>query len=108
MRIWAAVLVGLGLIVAWHLGVLGIAVAVLVWVWCVAPVPMTVLYAAATCGLAACCVYPRYRPGVVWTEVLVRSPRARRPGPRAVSGPEWHDQVSAYLARLRHEDRAVA
>lgn len=108
MKIWAAVLVGLVLFVAWRLGVLGIVVAVLVWVWCVAPVPMTVLYAAGACGLAACCVYPRYRPGVVWTEVLVRSPRARHTGPRAVSGPDWDGQVSAYLERLRHEDRAVA
>lgn len=108
MKIWAAVLVGLVLFVAWRLGVLGVAVVVLVWIWGIAPGPMTILYAAGACGLAACCVYPRYRPGVVWTEVLIRSPRARRPSPRAVSGAEWDGQVSAYLERLRHDDRAVA
>ena len=77
-------------------------------VWGVAPVPMTVLYSAATCGLVACCIYPRYRSSVIWTDVVIRSPRVRRPGPRAVSGPEWDGQVTAYLDRLRHEDRAVA
>lgn len=108
MRIWAAVLVGLVLFLAWRLGVLGIVVAVLVWVWGVAPVPMTALYAAGACGLAACCVYPRYRPGVVWTDVLVGTSPARRPGARALPDPAWDDQVNDYLERLRHEDRAVA
>ncbi len=89
MRIVAAVLVGLVLFVAWQLGVLGIVVAVLAWVWCLAPVPMTVLYAAAVCGLAASFVYPRYRPGVLWADVVIRNPQAQRPGHRAVSGAEW-------------------
>lgn len=106
MRIWAAVLTGLVLFVAWRLGVLGIFVAVLVWAWGVAPAPMTVLYAAGACGLTACLVYPRYRPGVVWTDVVIRRPRAQRP--RVESGASWDDQVSTYLERLRYEDRAVA
>lgn len=108
MKIVAAFLVGVVLFVAWRLGVLGIVVAVLVWVWGVAPVPMTLLYAAGACGLTACCVYPRYRPGVVWTEVLICSPRVQEPAGRALSGPEWDGQVSAYLDRLRGDDRAVA
>ena len=107
MRLMAVVLVGLVLFVAWQLGVLGVVVAVLAWVWRMAPVPMTVLYAAAVCGLAACVVYPRYQPGVIWADVVMRNPRAQRP--RTVSGADWDDQVSAYLHRLRYEqDRAVA
>lgn len=43
MKIVATVLVGLVLFVAWRLGVLGVAVVVLVWIWGIAPVPMTLL-----------------------------------------------------------------
>lgn len=108
MRIVAAALVGLVLFVALQLGVLGVVVAVLAWVWHLAPVPMTVLYAAAVCGLVACCAYPRYRSGVVWADVVIRSPQVQRPRTH-VSGAEWDNQVIAYLDRLRHEqDRAVA
>lgn len=108
MRTVAVVLIGLVLFVAWQLGVLGVAVAVLVWVWSLAPAPMTMLYAAVVLGLVACCAYPRYRPGVAWADVVIRSPRVQRPRP-PVSGAEWDDQVSAYLKRLRYEqDRAVA
>ena len=70
-----AVLVGLVVFVAWQLGVLGVVLAVLAWVWGMAPMPMTVLYAAAACGLAACFVYPSYQPGVVWADVVIRNPR---------------------------------
>ena len=109
MKAVAAVLVGLVLFTAWRLGVLGVVVAVLVWLWCLAPAPMTVLYAAGVCGLAGCCVYPRYRPGVHWSSVIVRSPHARRSPVRPVSGALWDDQVGEYLARLRREqDQAVA
>ena len=104
----AALLIGLALFVAWQLGVLGVVVSLLVWMWRLAPVPMTVLYAGAVCGLLACCVYPRYQPGVVWADVVIRSPRVQRPSAQG-SGAEGDDQVSAYLQRLRHEqDRAVA
>ncbi len=106
MKLMAAMLIGLVLFVAWQLGLLGIVVAVLVWVWRLAPVPMTVVYGAVACGLVACCLYPRYRPGVVWTDVVIRKPRAR---PRSVSTADWDDQVNDYLDRLRRErDRAVA
>ncbi len=108
MRLGAVLLVGLMLFVAWQLGVLAVVVGVLVWVWVLAPAPMTVLYAAAVCGLVACSAYPRYRPGVAWSDVVIRNPRVERPRAQ-VSGAEWDDQVSDYLKRLRCEqDRAVA